>query len=246
MRYYIESDTLFIRGSFRAASTGAGGGIRSVSSLLNHTNAPGQDDDPEKVLEIAAANAGIGGSGPGVAASASVEVLKTQTRAYIDGNAHVTQVGSANIDASDTMNVRVSGGSVKDDVEVGMDENGTVGVGSSIPDDANLSIDGSGSVRVGVPPVANASSNGRVVVGVKDKTTNLSSVTGINVTIDSVSVHSSSGGWVTLSSAPKTFDLLGLNANGSEQLLAESGLAHRHGHRHRGVDHAHYHVHDAD
>ena len=62
MRYYIESDTLFVRGSFRAASTGAGGGIRSVSSLLNHRAGTGPDTgDPEKVLEIAAAGAGIGG-----------------------------------------------------------------------------------------------------------------------------------------------------------------------------------------
>jgi len=61
MRYYTESDTLFIRGSFRAASTGTGGGIRSVSTLLNCTAGP--DRDPagaEKELEIAAAGAGIG------------------------------------------------------------------------------------------------------------------------------------------------------------------------------------------
>ena len=62
MRYYTESDTLFVRGSFRAASTGAGGGIRSVSSLLNHRAVTGPDSgDAEKVLEIAAAGAGIGG-----------------------------------------------------------------------------------------------------------------------------------------------------------------------------------------
>jgi cobalt/nickel transport system ATP-binding protein len=31
-----------------------------------------------------------------------------------------------------------------------------------------------------------------------------------------------------------------------ERLLVESGLAHRHGHRHGATDHAHYHVHDAE
>ena len=62
MRYYTESDTLFVRGSFRAASTGINGGIRSVSTLLNHTLVPGRDTaDAEKELEITAANAGIGG-----------------------------------------------------------------------------------------------------------------------------------------------------------------------------------------
>jgi adenosylcobinamide hydrolase len=62
MRYYTESDTLFVRGQFRAASTGINGGIRSVSTLLNHTLEPGCDAaDAEKVLEIVAAGAGIGG-----------------------------------------------------------------------------------------------------------------------------------------------------------------------------------------
>ncbi len=62
MRYYTESDTLFVRGSFRAASTGISGGIRSVSTLLNHRPVTGTDTgDSEKVLEIAAAGAGIGG-----------------------------------------------------------------------------------------------------------------------------------------------------------------------------------------
>ena len=31
-----------------------------------------------------------------------------------------------------------------------------------------------------------------------------------------------------------------------ERLLVESGLAHRHAHRHGGAVHAHYHVHDAE
>jgi cobalt/nickel transport system ATP-binding protein len=31
-----------------------------------------------------------------------------------------------------------------------------------------------------------------------------------------------------------------------ERLLVESGLAHRHGHRHGATEHAHYHVHDAE
>jgi len=62
MRYYTQSDTLFVRGSFRAASTGISGGIRSVSTLLNHTLRPDCDAaDAEKVLEMVAAGAGIGG-----------------------------------------------------------------------------------------------------------------------------------------------------------------------------------------
>jgi adenosylcobinamide hydrolase len=61
MRYSLESDTLFIRGSFRAASTGINGGIRSVSTLMNHTLRPDCDcANAEKELEIAASGAGIG------------------------------------------------------------------------------------------------------------------------------------------------------------------------------------------
>lgn len=61
MRYYTQSDTLFIRGSFRAASTGVNGGIRSVSTLLNHTLRPGCDSfDAEKELGMAVAAAGTG------------------------------------------------------------------------------------------------------------------------------------------------------------------------------------------
>jgi len=60
MRYYFDSDTLFIRGSFRAVSTGISGGIRPVSTLLNHTVPAGwSDKEPEKELEFKAAGAGI-------------------------------------------------------------------------------------------------------------------------------------------------------------------------------------------
>ncbi len=60
MRYYFDTDTLFIRGTFRAASTGIAGGIRPVSSLLNHTVPPDwSHKEPEKDLEIIAAGAGL-------------------------------------------------------------------------------------------------------------------------------------------------------------------------------------------
>lgn len=37
MRYYYTDDTLFVRGKFRAASTGIAGGIADVSTIFNHT-----------------------------------------------------------------------------------------------------------------------------------------------------------------------------------------------------------------
>jgi len=61
MRYYFEADTLFIRGTFRAASTGISGGVRPVSTLINHTVPAGESHkEPEKELEFTAAGAGIG------------------------------------------------------------------------------------------------------------------------------------------------------------------------------------------
>jgi adenosylcobinamide hydrolase len=60
MRYYLDTNTLFIRGDFRAASTGTTGGIRSVSTLFNHTVSPGSGHvDTAKELELVAAAAGI-------------------------------------------------------------------------------------------------------------------------------------------------------------------------------------------
>jgi cobalt/nickel transport system ATP-binding protein len=33
---------------------------------------------------------------------------------------------------------------------------------------------------------------------------------------------------------------------GDDRLLMESGLAHRHAHRHGGAEHSHFHVHDVE
>ncbi|MFA4826092.1 MAG: adenosylcobinamide amidohydrolase [Methanoregula sp.] len=60
MRYYTDTNTLFIRGTFRAASTGIKGGIRPVFTLFNHTVAAGWDHTgPEKELAMVAAGAGL-------------------------------------------------------------------------------------------------------------------------------------------------------------------------------------------
>ena len=37
MRYFFRGKTLFLRGDFRAASTGVDGGLRRVTTILNHT-----------------------------------------------------------------------------------------------------------------------------------------------------------------------------------------------------------------
>ena len=61
MRYSIEKNTLFIRGSFRATGAVISGHIRSVSTIFYHSISPEQaGTTPEKELEIVAARAGIG------------------------------------------------------------------------------------------------------------------------------------------------------------------------------------------
>jgi adenosylcobinamide hydrolase len=61
MRYFFDTSSLFICGAFRAASTGISGGIRSVSTLINHTVSPvWNHEDPKKELEFVAAGAGFG------------------------------------------------------------------------------------------------------------------------------------------------------------------------------------------
>jgi adenosylcobinamide hydrolase len=60
MRYSLENNTLFIRGPFRAASTGINGGIRTVSTLFNHTVSAGSNHtEPGKELAMLAAAAGL-------------------------------------------------------------------------------------------------------------------------------------------------------------------------------------------
>ena len=60
MRYYLDLTTLFIRGAFRAASTGINGGIRNVSTLFNHTVPEDwSHGEPKKELDLVAAGAGM-------------------------------------------------------------------------------------------------------------------------------------------------------------------------------------------
>jgi adenosylcobinamide hydrolase len=52
MRYFVRDDTLFLRGRFRAASTGINGGIADVTTVLNHTVPHDFEDNPPRHLEL--------------------------------------------------------------------------------------------------------------------------------------------------------------------------------------------------
>lgn len=59
MRYFVRDDTLFLRGRFRAASTGINGGIADVTTVLNHTVPHDFNDDPPRRLDLLAARHGL-------------------------------------------------------------------------------------------------------------------------------------------------------------------------------------------
>ncbi|MEK6982912.1 MAG: DUF4382 domain-containing protein [Candidatus Micrarchaeota archaeon] len=71
---------------------------------------------------------------------------------------------------------------------------------------------------------SSASSNGRMVMIIKDAAADMGSVSSIKITVDKVMVQSATKGWVTVSSTPKTYDLLELKAKGSAALLADLAL----------------------
>ncbi|MCK8518654.1 adenosylcobinamide amidohydrolase [Methanoculleus sp. 7T] len=59
MRYFVRNNTLFLRGRFRAASTGINGGIADVTTILNSTVPHDFDDDPQRYLDLLAARHGL-------------------------------------------------------------------------------------------------------------------------------------------------------------------------------------------
>lgn len=66
---------------------------------------------------------------------------------------------------------------------------------------------------------------GRAVFGITDAAANMGSVTKVEVTIDEVSAHSETEGWMVVSSTPKTYDLLQLKASGDVVVLADAQIS---------------------
>ncbi len=84
---------------------------------------------------------------------------------------------------------------------------------------------GQASVNGGSSPSPTGQAGyGRGVFGFTDAAANMGSVSSVKVTVDSVKVHSATEGWVTVSSATKTVDLLQLKAEGSQVLIADAQL----------------------
>ena len=74
------------------------------------------------------------------------------------------------------------------------------------------------------PAPTTMADTGRAVMTVGDPGINLSVISSVMLTVDSVSVHSAAGGWMTVSSTPMTYDLLQLKAQQMDALLADVQL----------------------
>ncbi len=74
------------------------------------------------------------------------------------------------------------------------------------------------------PQYGAGAGSGRAVFTIADKAADMGAVTGVKVTVDSVMAQSRANGWVTVTSVPKTYDLLQLKASGQQALLADTEL----------------------
>jgi hypothetical protein len=69
--------------------------------------------------------------------------------------------------------------------------------------------------------ISQQTGSGRVVFAITDAASDMSGVTSVNVTVNQIKLHSEEKGWITVSSTPKTYDLLVLKSQGSASLLAD-------------------------
>lgn len=158
--------------------------------------------------------------------SATFDFLADQSL-HVTGNgqyifAPVAQIetrSSANVNIVSNSNVQISGGAIHTNIKVGMDASGNVGVGLSIPANADISISSGGTIIIGV-----VHAKGIAVATITDAAANMGSVSSVNVTVDKVSVHSETEGWVNISSASHTYDLLQLKAQGTNAFLGQATL----------------------
>ncbi|MEX0763217.1 MAG: DUF4382 domain-containing protein [Dehalococcoidia bacterium] len=77
-------------------------------------------------------------------------------------------------------------------------------------------------------PEGTDGSTGNAVFVVSDAAADMGAVTHIRLTVDQVRVHGEAGGWTTVSSESRTYELLELKASGAAALFAEAELAAGH------------------
>lgn len=75
MRYYLTDTTLLVRGRFHACSTGSGGGIREVTTLLNHSVPHDFSEDSDTAIERIAWRNGFFGPTFGLLTAVPIHTL---------------------------------------------------------------------------------------------------------------------------------------------------------------------------
>jgi hypothetical protein len=74
------------------------------------------------------------------------------------------------------------------------------------------------------PSAYNPVTQGKVVLGVTDASADMTGVSSVVITVNKVAIHSTSSGWVTISSGVKEYDLLTLKKSGVVSLLAQTNV----------------------
>ena len=65
-------------------------------------------------------------------------------------------------------------------------------------------------------------SEGSVIFSVTDATADMNSISEINMQVNKVEIHDNTGGWTTVSTNPRTYSLLKLNAENKSELLSNN------------------------
>src|SRR3989344_5363832 len=70
-----------------------------------------------------------------------------------------------------------------------------------------------------------SSDTGRVVFAITDAAADIESVSAIKVTVSEIQAHKQGGGWITITSEDKTYDLLALKQSGELKVIADEQVA---------------------
>ncbi len=70
----------------------------------------------------------------------------------------------------------------------------------------------------------NPKTQGKLVLGVTDATTDINGVSSVLITVNKVEIHSTTNGWVAVSNETKQYDLLALKQSGAVSLLANANV----------------------
>src|SRR3989344_2063491 len=72
---------------------------------------------------------------------------------------------------------------------------------------------------------AGLQNKGKVVFSITDAAADMQQISSIQMTINKIEMHSATQGWITVSSQPKTYDLLQLKQSGTFQIYADATVA---------------------